>query len=1303
MDVCGQQVLNTTQALTIGACAEVELPTEFGQLTRLTTLTLGGNGLAKLPTEFGQLTQLTTLDLSENLLAQLPTEFGQLIRLTTLDLRENSLLKLSTEVGQLAQLTTLDLSENLLAQLPTEFGQLIRLTTLTLGGNGLAKLPTEFGQLTQLTTLDLSENLLAQLPTEFGQLIRLTTLDLRENSLLKLSTEVGQLAQLTTLGLSENLLAQLPTEIGLLAQLDTLYLSKNSVAQLPTEIGQLTQLESLTLTENRLAQLPTEFGQLTQLDWLALDVNSLEQLPTEIGQLAQLTTLYLGGNVLEQLPTEVGRLTKLNILSLAVLSHYGKFWWGSCGRTPYLNSNTNRLHELPNEIGQLTLLKSLSLQQNNLSALPTEFGQLTKLICVHLEHNNLSLLPTEVGQLTRLRRLRVESNRLEALPTEIGQLKQFSSLELKSNRLETLPTEVGQLVQLTRLLLTSNRLEALPTEVGLLTGLRWLDLKSNELKAVPTEVGQLPRLNRLGLESNRLKALPTEFGQLPWLGFLNLSRNDLTDLPPQLVQLTALDLSWNRMLPTQIGYLTGLVYLDISPNKLTTLPTQVGRLTALTSLSLDVTNMSMLPTQLGELSVLKRLLLEYEHELALLPTQVKNLDALLLKLTALTEVYVAENKMDGAPVLLPPTNVRMVAACNHLEFEWDAAAFEGDDLVRLFYSAENTMLRIEFEGSEVQPFDVVVQNASAVVISLVELFEARVTTGLTSQNLTVRARTSFQRVNQVVLLPRLTHTLWSLPLFVTTCPAFMQQGTESQGDKCVAITGFYRGIDGKARSCADLARKLPPGAFGNHQCLDKIGTEVQSLPVAEGFWRASVTSESIRMCPTRAFCMPRKEHGLRLFQQVTSPRQYCTENNTGTYCEDCVEDSVPGPNGCVYCTKEDKRSPHGLVVFMAISCLTFLGLYVYVLLSSGFLLDACCGQRRTRSGTGTRRPLWKKAGFMCDEPGCEHYRKKTRLMTKVRILFGYFQVLSSYQRTFLKQSIHDSGGLLGFVSLLSNLDLTWVVSSVAIRCTYDYDFYHILLVVTLSPIVLTSLQLFCTTGTVFCCGMRATHLNSVVRQNLAVLFLLLFLIYPYVSQTVLATFWCESFPEADAAFNLTTSALRVDYRLSCDHEDNRRRIYVIYAASMVLVYPIGVFVLFASSLYVWKDQILAPKDSTAEGEQQGKLKAVGFLVKPYKAARFWFEAYELIRKLVQTIASQCFNEPFFGQRNAPVCSAHVTEPDDPFCDCFGAVAAIQGQFRFSFCINLTGAIAACCTIQSAEPIFDGRWNGHKCSGNPCVC
>ena len=971
-------------------------------------------------------------------------------------------------------------------------------------------------------------------------------------------------------------LIELPTELFTLTQLSALDLGSNRITKLPIELFNLTQLTTLALGDNRLAELPTEFGKLTQLTTLDLGSNSLAELPTEFGKLTQLTTLDLSSNSLAEVPSEFGKLTKLitldledNILKLAQLTtlevEVGDFYYTTVSQVSALT-----------EFFGLKNLATLNLGSNSLTGLPTEFGKLTQLTTLGLGSNSLTELPTELFKLTRLATLGLGSNRLTELPTEFVKLTQLTTLDLEDNRLSELPTELFQLTQLTTLDLGSNSLTELPSDFANLTQLITLGLGSNSLTELPTEFFQLTQLATLGLGSNRITEFPTEFGKLTHLTTLGLGSNRLAALPTEffkLTQLTTLGLGSNRLteLPIEFGKLTQLTTLDLDSNSLTELPTEFGKLTQLTSLHFGSNSLTKLPTEFGKLTQL--MTLDFgSNSLTELPTEFG-------KLAQLTTLDLEENvHLVVLPFAPSGLGVKMVRSTS-IDLSWSPPAL----LVGQIRGYQTSVTSEEVLGI----FD---STNNQVEINLLKKFQR---TSHRMYTVQVRAK--------LVVSNSQFDSSWSEPFNVTTCPASMEREETNEVEACYALAGFYRTRVGLARSCTSLEQDLPPGAIG--QCL-KSWLGIEDLPIQEEFWRASLSSEDIRVCPAVHFCKQRLSN-----LSFASPDRYCTPYHAGTYCSDCVENYVLGAGGCTFCTEEARKSTKQLVLVVGTLLMLYCLLYVYVLYSGGCFKknDACCrhGSRRHNSG---RMPRWK---------GCKKLGGRVFIWTKVRILFGYFQVLSSYRRTFLKHSLTESGDLLGVMALLSNVDLTWLVGNAAFRCVYDYNHYDILLAATLGPIVLAVLLFVCITATAHCIVRRP--FKPVMHHTQSALLLMLFVVYPFVSQTVFGTFWCESFPDADRRFNLTTSALRADYRLSCEHNMDPERLgFEIYAGVMVVVYPIGVVGLYSWVLYVHKDRVKSVGNRAIAQENEDKLRKVSFLIKPYKWNRFWFEAYELVRKLMQT-------------------------------------------------------------------------------------
>lgn len=504
------------------------------------SLSLAGLGLEKLPSEIGQLTKLTELDLVANFLTELPSEIGQLSNLRILKLGGSDLTQLPSEIGNLSSLEQLEICCNELDDLPSEIGKLSNLRSLDLHGNRLTSLLPEIAQLRNLEVLYLTSNQLEQLTPQIGQLQNLRILGLHGNQLTTLPPEIGNLANLEELRLSYNQLTTLPPEIGQLTNLRLLHIDGNPLEGLPLEIGQLSNLEELSLGGLGLTSLPPELGQLKNLRILRMSSAALvtRHLPAVVGQLTGLEELYLEYTGLTSLPPEIGHLTNLRVLVLT----------------------SNQLTSLPPEIGELRNLKTLNLAYNPLVILPSSIGNLVSLEEMNLERTMLTSLPAEIGQLTNLRKLDVQVAQLTTLPPEIGQLKYLETLSACCNALERLPAEIGQLTNLQTIYLYSNALTSLPPEIGDLFRVEKLHLSSNQLESVPSEIGRLLRLKELDLSHNALTDLPTEIGQLSNLCVLDLRHNQLLHLPNSLGWLWRLGSSEEKC-----GYVRSQFNLEENP------------------------------------------------------------------------------------------------------------------------------------------------------------------------------------------------------------------------------------------------------------------------------------------------------------------------------------------------------------------------------------------------------------------------------------------------------------------------------------------------------------------------------------------------------------------------------------------------------------------------------------------------------------------------------------------------------------------------------------------------------------------
>jgi len=117
---------------------------------------------------------------------------------------------------------------------------------------------------------------------------------------------------------------------------------------------------------------------------------------------------------------------------------------------------------------------------------------------------------------------------------------------------------------------------------------------------------------------------------------------------------------------------------------------------------------------------------------------------------------------------------------------------------------------------------------------------------------------------------------------------------------------------------------------------------------------------------------------------------------------------------------------------------------------------------------------------------------------------------------------------------------------------------------------------------------------------------LLFLIYPGVSNTILSTYACREF---DGGLRY----LRKDLTLSC--EDADRSLWLVLAGFGVAIYVVGIPAFYIQALWRVRKE-LYPKNGEAPNSQ--KFPHLVFLTDIYKPRFYWWEVFELVRKLIQT-------------------------------------------------------------------------------------
>jgi hypothetical protein len=209
-----------------------------------------------------------------------------------------------------------------------------------------------------------------------------------------------------------------------------------------------------------------------------------------------------------------------------------------------------------------------------------------------------------------------------------------------------------------------------------------------------------------------------------------------------------------------------------------------------------------------------------------------------------------------------------------------------------------------------------------------------------------------------------------------------------------------------------------------------------------------------------------------------------------------------------------------------------------------------------------------------------------------------------------------------------NLNLGWLLS---LGCLTQISFYQKLLITTLGPFVVTAA--LAVTYTIVrhrnkvqavdahlsqraVVRARTVRLEKALTKHHVVFLAMTFLIYSTVSTTVFQTFACDTI---DDSATTKTSYLRADYSIQC--AKSKHTLYRVYAAFMVIIYPLGIPALYAWLLWSKRHKLCSINKSSVRGlnrHDENELRSTRFLWKSYTPNMYYWEVVECMRRLLLT-------------------------------------------------------------------------------------
>ena len=194
------------------------------------------------------------------------------------------------------------------------------------------------------------------------------------------------------------------------------------------------------------------------------------------------------------------------------------------------------------------------------------------------------------------------------------------------------------------------------------------------------------------------------------------------------------------------------------------------------------------------------------------------------------------------------------------------------------------------------------------------------------------------------------------------------------------------------------------------------------------------------------------------------------------------------------------------------------------------------------------------------------------------------------------------------LAALSVVDLN-LGTILSLSCVVETNFYVRLILVTIAPVAVLG-ALVITYGVAMLRNGHSIHAKRVARnKHIAVGFFLLFAVYSSVSYTIFQTFVCDLLDSG-------VRYLRSDYDLICGTKTHVA--YMTYAGFMILVYPVGIPVVFAWALFRNRDAIKSLVGTTDGSRVPPELGAIKDLWAPYKSSRYYYEVIECGRRIALT-------------------------------------------------------------------------------------
>lgn len=208
-------------------------------------------------------------------------------------------------------------------------------------------------------------------------------------------------------------------------------------------------------------------------------------------------------------------------------------------------------------------------------------------------------------------------------------------------------------------------------------------------------------------------------------------------------------------------------------------------------------------------------------------------------------------------------------------------------------------------------------------------------------------------------------------------------------------------------------------------------------------------------------------------------------------------------------------------------------------------------------------------------------QKRKLFFAKIKIYLTMYQIISSMSFVLDLQfpvAFNEISAAFGILSM--NFSQEFGVS-----CTTAYDYYDVLVVTTVLPLVVTGLIWATYAFHVWIVQLGTEHRVVTKAIYFYVFLFFTYLIFPGVTTIIFRSFGCDNVDPDDVDSSEDNYYLRSDYSISCSSD--RYVFGVTWAAAMLLLYPLGIPALYLYLLYTARYAISHRDDATESTEGSG--------------------------------------------------------------------------------------------------------------------